>query len=111
MRVTLSYTFQARIHRLNKARAVKWDAVGNLLDTAADDPVHYPDILCESAAGRLVSCRHADLLVNGALRVHLPQAVKALHARDVMEHHNTVARGESVNAFTDLRHHACCLVP
>ena len=79
---------------------------GNFLDAATDNPVHHAHVLREAAAGRLVSGGDADFLIDGALGVDFAAAVKARHARDVVEHDHAVARFEITDAIARFRNDA-----
>src|SRR5205807_1845371 len=84
--------------------------VGDLLDTTTDDPIHNAHILREAAAGGLVSGGHTDFLIDGALGEDLAAAIKAGHARDVVEHHHVDAYFEIADAVADLRYNASGLM-
>ncbi len=51
--------FRQVFKRLDEAGAVEGNVFGDLLDAAADDPVHHADVLRESAAGRFIAGSHA----------------------------------------------------
>ena len=69
LRIALHNRLQAGIHRLDQAGAFKGDAIGNLLDAAAYNPIHDAHVLRESAAGGLESGCDAHSLVVRTARI------------------------------------------
>ncbi len=83
---------------------------GIRLHAGLHNPVHHPDILGESAPGRLKSGRDPDFLVYRTLGIYLTLAIEAFAAGYVMERHHPVARCEPGDAAAHRGHYARCLV-
>src|ERR1019366_8908005 len=96
-------TFDAGIHRFDKTRLFKTDAVRDAHRSLLDDPVHHPDVFRKSSTRRLESRRATDFLVGGALREGFVAAVIAFSTRDVMQHHHAFAEAELANTFPHFR--------
>src|SRR5215469_12426088 len=70
------YAFHAGVDRLDKGSLLERYLAGNADHAAAaDDPIHYPDVLRKASATRLIARRCANLLVRRALRKNLVFAV------------------------------------
>ena len=99
-------SLEAGIYRLDEAGLIETHAVRDFFYAALDDPVHDADVLRKAAAGRLESRRHADLLVDRALRKQLAPAIEAFAARNVVKHHHPVAGMKARDAGAHRRDHA-----
>ena len=111
LRIDLLDALQASIYRLDETRLVEGNAGRNFFDAPLDDPIHRAHVLRKPAAGRLISGGDADLLVDRALGVKLPPAVKTFAARNVVKHDHAVAGREARDARADRGHHARGLMP
>jgi hypothetical protein len=81
----------ARIERLYERSTLKTDTCRDLLDPAADNPIHDSNILAEAAASRLESRRNSNFLINLALRVKLSIAVEATETGDMVKRDDPIA--------------------
>src|SRR5262249_5945264 len=102
---------QAGIDRFDVASLLERYVVGDLDQTALDDPIHHPDVFGETAARGLVADRHAYLLVGRTLGEDLAHTIETFAARNVMEHHYTVAGLETCHASPDRGYDARGFMP
>jgi hypothetical protein len=110
LRRALDYGFQTRVYRFDEARALERNSVRNFFHAPRDDPVHNPHILRETAAGRLKSGSHPDLLVDRALRIKISPAIKTVFARNVVKHYHAIAGRKSIHLLPGAHYHSSGLM-
>jgi hypothetical protein len=84
------HAFKAGIDRFDPAVLIERHARRYFLHATIDNPIHDPNILRKSAAGRFVARRDPNPLIDCALGIQASRAVITGPARHVMENDNPI---------------------
>jgi hypothetical protein len=88
----LDHALQTSVHRLDETGPVERNTVRDLLHPAVDNPIHHTNVLGKSSARGFVTCRYADLFINGALGIQFMAAIEAFQTGNMVKRNYAVAR-------------------
>src|SRR5689334_13805779 len=80
-----SNPFEASIHRLNPTSLIEGYTLRDPLHAALDNPIHYANVLGKSSTCGFEARGYTYLLVDWALGIEPPIAVKTVAAGDVVK--------------------------